>query len=87
MRIGLCERVVDDDQLEVEVTNLARAIAAQPPLAVQGVKRAVDAADRMPTSDGLVVEAEAQAACLQSSDMREAISAFVEQRAPVYKGE
>jgi enoyl-CoA hydratase/carnithine racemase len=86
-RIGLCERLVDDDRLEVEVTTLARAIAAQPPFAVQGVKQAIEAADRMPTSEGLVVEAEAQAVCLQSNDMREAISAFVEQRAPVYKGQ
>jgi len=36
--------------------------------------------------DGLVVEAEAQAACLRSQDMAEAIAAFVERRAPVYRG-
>jgi enoyl-CoA hydratase/carnithine racemase len=34
--------------------------------------------------EGLVVEAEAQAVCLTSHDMREAITAFVEQRAPKY---
>ena len=36
--------------------------------------------------DGLVVEAEAQAPCLRSDDMREAITAFVEGRPPVYRG-
>ena len=35
---------------------------------------------------GCVVEAEAQAACLRSDDMREAIAAFVEQRPPEYRG-
>jgi len=40
----------------------------------------------MPTRDGLVVEAEAQATCLRSDDMREAITAFVEQRPAHYKG-
>jgi enoyl-CoA hydratase/carnithine racemase len=84
--IGLCERVVDDDALEKEVAALAGKIAGQPPLAVQGAKRAVDAAGRLPIGEGLVVEAQEQAVCLQSDDMREAISAFVENRAPVYGG-
>jgi enoyl-CoA hydratase/carnithine racemase len=83
-RIGLCERLVDDDALENEVTALAATIATQPPLAVQGAKRAVEAASRLPVADGLVVEAEEQAVCLRSDDMREAISAFVEKRAPNY---
>ncbi|HYL53662.1 MAG TPA: enoyl-CoA hydratase/isomerase family protein [Acidimicrobiia bacterium] len=85
-RIGLCERLVDDDALEHEVETLAAAIAAQPPLAVQGTKRAVEAASRLPVADGLVVEAEEQAVCLRSDDMREAIEAFVEKRAPNYSG-
>jgi enoyl-CoA hydratase/carnithine racemase len=83
-RIGLCERLVAEPELEKEVDALARTIATQPPLAVQGAKRAVDAADRMPVAEGLVVEAEQQAVCLQSTDMREAITAFVEQRPPEY---
>jgi enoyl-CoA hydratase/carnithine racemase len=83
-RIGLCERLVDVDDLEAESRALAERIAAQPPLAVQGAKRAVAASHDLPTREGLVVEAEAQAACLRSNDMREAIAAFVEQREPKY---
>jgi enoyl-CoA hydratase/carnithine racemase len=85
-RIGLCERLVDDDALDAEAAALAERIAAAPPLAVQGVKRAVEAAGRLPISEGLVVEAAAQSLCLRSDDMREAISAFVEQRDPKYTG-
>jgi enoyl-CoA hydratase/carnithine racemase len=85
-RIGLCERLVDEDALEKSAEALAREIAAQPPLAVQGAKRAVEAAGSRPIGEGLVVEAEMQAVCLRSNDMREAISAFVEQRAPRYQG-
>ena len=40
----------------------------------------------LPVAEGLVVEAEAQAVCLRSDDMREAITAFVEQRVPTYYG-
>jgi enoyl-CoA hydratase len=82
-RIGLCERLVDDDDVENEARSLAEAIGSQPPLAVRGAKRAVAAAT-MPVREGLVVEAEMQAVCLRSKDMGEAISAFVEQRKPQY---
>jgi enoyl-CoA hydratase/carnithine racemase len=85
-RIGLCDRLVDEADLESEVTALAAAIAAQPPLAVQGAKRAVEASGRLPVAEGLVYEAEQQRICLGSDDMREAITAFVEQRTPEYKG-
>jgi enoyl-CoA hydratase/carnithine racemase len=85
-RIGLCERLVDADDLEKEASALADALAAQPPLAVQGAKRAVAAAGRLPVREGLVVEAEQQSVCLRSDDMREAITAFVEQRTPEYRG-
>ncbi len=85
-RIGLCDRLVDEADLDAEVTALASTIAVQPPLAVQGAKRAVDASDRLPVAQGLVFEAEQQRVCLRSQDMREAIAALVEGRTPVYEG-
>jgi enoyl-CoA hydratase/carnithine racemase len=85
-RIGLCERLVEDDALDEAAESLAREIAAQPPLAVQGAKRAVAAASVLPVAEGLAVEAEMQSVCLRSNDMREAITAFMEQRAPKYEG-
>jgi enoyl-CoA hydratase/carnithine racemase len=86
-RIGLADVLVADDAVEDTARALADQIAAQPPLAVRGTKRAVQAAvSGCSVADGLVVEAEMQAACLRSADMGEAIAAFVEQRPPVYKG-
>ena len=85
-RIGLCEQLVEAEELESAATALAATIAAQPPLAVQGAKRAVEAAGRLTVAEGLVVEAEEQAVCQRSDDMREAITAFVEQRDPNYSG-
>ena len=84
-RIGLAEHVVADEELEEIAGDLAREIAAQPPLAVRGAKRAVNAAMSGETvRDGLLVEAEAQSECLRSEDMKEAITAFVEGRPPIY---
>ena len=57
----------------------------QPPLAVEGAKRAVNVAGTVPTREGLRIEAEGQAVCLRSDDMKEALAAFVEQRPPSYQ--
>ncbi len=83
-RIGVAEHVVPDAELESTVRELAATIAAQPPLAVQGAKRAINVAGTVDTREGLRIEAENQAVCLRSDDMKEAIAAFVEQRAPNY---
>ncbi len=86
-RFGLAEQVVSDEELETVALQLAETIAAQPPIAVRGVKRAIAAAMSGATvREGLLVEAESQADCLRSDDMKEAITAFVEQRPPVYRG-
>jgi enoyl-CoA hydratase/carnithine racemase len=86
-RIGLCERVVPEEELETAADELAGRIAAQPPLAVREAKRAVHASLELAIADGLRVEAERQAVCLPSADMREAVTAFAEGRDPVYRGE
>jgi enoyl-CoA hydratase/carnithine racemase len=86
-RIGLAEHVVADDELDDTASRLAEQIAAQPPLAVRAAKRAVNASATVEgVRAGLLVEAEGQAECLGSDDMREAITAFIEQRAPRYSG-
>lgn len=86
-RIGLVERLVDDEDLDAVAAELAATIAAQPPLAVRGAKRAVHAAlDGRSVRDGLVVEAEGQSLCLASSDFGEAITAFAQDRPPRYTG-
>jgi enoyl-CoA hydratase/carnithine racemase len=84
-RIGLCEQLVADDELDTRAGDLARKIAAQPPLAIAAAKRAVNAALDERIDDGLRIEAQGQSTCLPSDDMKEAIAAFVEQRPPVYR--
>ncbi len=86
-RIGLAERLVSDEELEEAADDLAKIIAAQPPLAVRGAKRALSAATSgLSVQEGLLIEAEAQSVCLRSEDMKEAITAFIEQRSPEYRG-
>jgi enoyl-CoA hydratase/carnithine racemase len=86
-RIGLCEHLVPDEELEQTATRIAERIAAQPPLAIRQAKHAINASFDVPISEGLRIEAEAQSVCLPSNDMKEAITAFVEGRTPVYRGD
>ena len=86
LRIGLVNRVVPDAELEAAVGELAEQVAAQPPIAVRGAKRAVDAAAGVPVRDGVRHEQRGQAECIGSTDFREAIGAFREGRPPSYTG-
>lgn len=84
-RLGIANRVVADSKLESTVEELAQTLAAQPPLAIRGAKKAIQAAYE---PDGRAVELAllGQMECLRSEDFREAGRAFVEKRAPVYQG-
>ena len=86
-RIGLCEHLVPEEELEETAFGLAARIAAQPPLAIREAKRAVNASFDLPMAEGLRAEAEGQGICLPSSDMKEAITAVIERREPVYRGD
>ena len=84
LRIGLANRVVDDGELDATVRALAETLAAQPPLALAGAKRAIDA---FPDAErSLALAAAGQAVCLRSEDFVEAGRAFLEKRTPVYRG-
>ena len=85
LRIGLANRVVEDADLEKAAGAMAEAIAAQPPIAVRGTKRAVDGAARQTLGEGLREAAVGQAECIRSGDFVEAIAAVTERRAPKYE--
>lgn len=85
-RIGLCEMHVPQEELDEVAQELAGQLASQPPLAVQGVKRAVQASMDLAIADGKVVEAQQQTKCLESQDFTEALTAFIEGRPPKYSG-
>ena len=85
LRIGLVNRLVEDDDLEAAATALAEQIAGQPPIAVRGSKRAVDKAGRQSLGEALREAAVGQAECIRSADFLEAMRANLEKRAPEYR--
>jgi len=86
LRIGLANQVVDDAELDAAAAELAGRLAAQPPLAVRGARRAIDAAWDHGSEQSFNVALEEQARCLASEDFREAGRAAAEGRSPRWWG-
>jgi enoyl-CoA hydratase/2-(1,2-epoxy-1,2-dihydrophenyl)acetyl-CoA isomerase len=86
LRIGLANQVVADDELEAVVNALSARIASQPPIAVRGARRAIDAAWHRSPEESVEVAIEAQILCLRSQDFREGNTAAAEGRIPQWEG-
>lgn len=83
---GLVSRVVPAGQLIETANELAARIAANPPHAVRLTKRLLREAMHTRLDTLLEMAASFQALSHQTDDHREAVSAFLEKRAPVFKG-
>ena len=87
LAIGLVHEVHPLEELKAAALALADELAAQPPLAVAGVLRAVVGAEHLPLEDALRVERAAVVRCTASADQREGMLAFLEKRRPQFTGE
>src|SRR5579884_3808023 len=80
LRLGLVEEVVAPDQ------QIAQAIAAVAPVAVQKCMEAVHAGYDLPLRQALDLEASLFGLCCATEDKAEGTKAFLEKRAAVWKG-
>jgi enoyl-CoA hydratase/carnithine racemase len=68
------------------IPELAGRLAAQPPIAVRGARRAIDAAWYRGPDVSLRLALEEQIRCLGSEDFKEARQAMVDGRSPQWRG-
>ena len=87
VRIGLVHQAVADGQLMEETTKIAQKLAALPPRAIGLTKRALNAAWSSDLETQLDYEAMLQTTAGQTHDHREGVTAFLEKRPPVFRGE
>jgi enoyl-CoA hydratase/carnithine racemase len=81
---GLVSEVVEPEALMARALELARAIAANAPIAVQAAKRVIDAG--LPTSHAIALEGAAGVMCGMTEDAQEGRQSFLERRPPRFQG-
>jgi enoyl-CoA hydratase len=86
LRIGLVNEVVPFDQLLPHAEALAARIIANGPLAIRYCLQAVNRGMEMTLAEGMAHEAALFALCCATEDKNEGTRAFLEKRAPQFKG-
>jgi enoyl-CoA hydratase/carnithine racemase len=84
--LGFVNVVAGNDEWLQRAIELAEVVARRPPLAVKLGKQAVQAADEMALSAGLVHERRLYELTMATEDRVEGMQAFLEKRRPDFKG-
>jgi enoyl-CoA hydratase len=86
--IGLVNSVFDDAEATLQgALEMAGRIARNSPLAVQGTKKVMRYSEGKSIEDGLDYVRTYNAALIQSDDLQEAVTAFLEKRQPDFQGQ
>ena len=86
LELGLVSRVVADDQLLPAAQELAAHLAANPPLAVQAAKRALNLVRNGKHKELRDYLNSQVSTLLATDDHRESVAAFIARRDPVFHG-
>lgn len=84
--MGLASEVVPDAEVLPRALELARKLAALPPLAVEQIKEVTLAGMDASLEAGLMLERKAFQLLFASEDQKEGARAFAEKRKPVFEG-
>ncbi len=86
LEVGLVSYVVEPEELDKTVNDLAREICESAPLAVRLAKKALYGAEKKDFYSALSAEVFGQSICVTSEDHREGVLSFLEKRPAVFKG-
>jgi enoyl-CoA hydratase len=84
--IGLISEVVPDGTALERAREVAAAVAANGPVAVQAVLKALRATEGVPERDAMRIDSEIGMPVFMSDDAKEGPTAFMEKRTPAFEG-
>ena len=84
--IGLVNKLASAAELMSVAREMMKTILANGPLAIALCIEAIDRGLEMSLEEGLILEANHFGLLATTDDMREGMRAFLEKRAPVFKG-
>ena len=85
-RLGLVNRAVPSDQVLACAESLAKKIMERAPISIELTKQAVESGVQTDLTTAMALEAASTIACFLTDDAKEGARAFVEKRAPRYRG-
>lgn len=86
LHYGFVNKIFSAENLETETMEYAEYLSQKAPLALQKCKHLLNTSDTYTLQDILHAEAKNQSELTMTEDCREGLSAFLEKRAPVFKG-
>lgn len=86
LRIGLVNKVCEQQELLAECRKMAAMICETGPIAIEQAKYAINYGLETDIHTGLAIESNAYWVCIPTEDRLEGLAAFKEKRKPVYKG-
>ncbi|MDO4190659.1 MAG: enoyl-CoA hydratase-related protein [Bacteroidales bacterium] len=85
LKIGLVNAVVPQDELMIYVLKIAGQIVANAPIAVNTAKQVINDNYDLSREDALALENKQFAACFNSEDQKEGMTAFLNKRPATFK--
>ncbi|MFC5604695.1 enoyl-CoA hydratase/isomerase family protein [Sporosarcina koreensis] len=83
-KLGVVNRVVEDEELFGETFRIARQLADNPSLAMGLIKQMATSGTLEELKNTFEAEKQSQSICFESADFKEGVQAFFEKRKPIY---